>query len=90
MEFLDQQRRRLGQEIFLQVGEFNLIQPYKSNSDKNSEFNICKYLQDCLEQKQANLNTIKTRLITQYPLDDTRYDQQVKIAEEAIQYLEEL
>ena len=34
------------------------------------------------------MNTIKNRLITQYPFDDDRYDKQVEIAESAFQHLE--
>ena len=82
-----QQRMNHGEEMLIQeVDEFNLL--YGSTS--NSEIDVCKYLQDCLQNKQANLNKIKNRLITQYPLDDTRYYEQVKIAEEAFRYLEEL
>jgi hypothetical protein len=36
------------------------------------------------------LNKIKKRLISQYPFDDKRYYEQIKIAEEAFQYLDEL
>ncbi len=41
-------------------------------------------------EKQANLNIIKNRLIFQYPFDDSRYYEQANIAEKAFQYLEEL
>jgi len=76
-----------GPELLIEeVDEFNLL--YASTS--NIEFDICKYLQDCLKNKQANLNKIKKRLISQYPFDDKRYYEQIKIAEEAFRYLEEI
>jgi hypothetical protein len=36
------------------------------------------------------LEAIKNRLIIQYPIGDKRYDEQVEIAESALQHLEEL
>jgi len=36
------------------------------------------------------MNTIKNRLITQYPFDDVKYDKQLEIAERAFELLEEL